>query len=566
MKKLATLLSLFLFLCSYTSAQKIEIDGDMLDWAGIAPLDTGLAAEATGEIPDYPDFDLKHLYITHDTSNVYVKIDLVESANFSNFFNYDNPPVFEFYMDTEIGDTTGFDWGWWNIAMNYYIDLAPTLNPDSAEKYGYLYIYTGNRIPTYAEGEFQFLTTIPMAINSDGNSIEFSIPRKYVNFGSEFRPWVYSVANYQWDTGADQLPDAFAEYMLKYDFWYGGSVYQHIGPQITSEIQIDGDMLDWVGIQAADQGKIAEELGDMPTGKEFDLQDFYITSDSNNIYERIDIDPSATFSGMYSNYSNPPAFQLMFDVNWGDTTGLGYGGFWRLAVDYMVDLSEVLSPDYASNKAPIYKYVADYDGAFEDWAPIVDSTDTLYATFAKNDDDNIVEVAIPRKFINVDTDVRPWVYVVGDENWDNEEYFPNTVVEEWGGEEGEYYALNYNFINGPSVHRLGDKSLITGIKTITNNINAIKGFGLVRNYPNPFNPSTKISFTLAKSNKITIEVFDILGRKVSTLFNKKEMAAGYKEVQWNGKDNSNNILPSGVYIYRISSPDYVESKKMMLLK
>ena len=567
MRKLATLLSVFLFLCSYSFTQQIEIDGDMLDWVGIAPLDSGIAAEATGEIPSYPDFDLKHLYITHDTANVYVKIDLVESANFSNFFNYDNPPVFEFYMDTEIGDTTGFDWGWWNIAMNYYVNLAPTLSPDSTDKHGELYLYHGNRNPTYAEGEFEFLTNIPMAINSEGNSVEFSIPRSYVNFGSEFRPWVYSVADFQWDTGSDQLPDASAEYMLKYDFWYGGSAYQHIGQQITSDIQIDGDMLDWVSIQPADQGKIAEELGDMPTGKEFDLKDFYITSDSNNIYERIDIDPSATFSGMYTNYSNAPAFQLMFDVNWGDTTGLGYGGFWRLAVDYMVDLSEALSPDYASNKVPIYKYIADYDGAFEEWAPVVNGTDTLYATFAKNDADNIVEVSIPRKDINVDTDVRPWIYVVGDENWDNEEYFPNTVVDGWGGADGEYYALNYNFINGPSVHRLGDKSIVTGVeRNPTKGNGGIKGFGLVRNYPNPFNPSTKITFTLGKQSKITLDVYNILGKKVSTIINNQESAAGYREVTWDGKDANGNILPSGVYIYKLSNGESVVTQKMMLLK
>ena len=566
MRKLATLLSAFLILCSYSFSQQIEIDGDMLDWVGIAPLDTGIATEATGEIPTYPDFDLKHLYITHDTANVYVKIDLVESANFSNFFNYDNPPVFEFYMDTEIGDTTGFDWGWWNIAMNYYVNLAPTLSPDSTDKHGELYLYNGNRNPTYAEGEFEFLANVPMAINSEGNSVEFSIPRELVNFGSEFRPWVYSVANFEWDAGADQLPDASAEYMLKYDFWYGASAYQHVGTQINSDMQIDGDMLDWVGIQPADQGKIAEELGDMPTGKEFDLQDFYITSDSNNLYIRIDIDPSATFSGMYTNYSNPPAFQLMFDVNWGDTTGLGYGGFWRLALDYMVDLSEALSPDYGSDQAPIYKYVADYDGAYEEFVPVVDGTDTLYATFAKNGDDNEVEIAIPRKDINVDTDVRPWLYVVGDEIWDNEEYFPNTIVEGWGGEDNEYYALNYNFISGPSVHRLGDSKMLTGVEKYNDNPNALNGFGLVRNYPNPFNPSTNISFTLNKQSKITIEVFNILGKKISTLISNKEMPAGHREVRWNGKDDAGNVVPSGVYIYKLSSDESFVTQKMMLLK
>ena len=62
-----------------------------------------------------------------------------------------------------------------------------------------------------------------------------------------------------------------------------------------------------------------------------------------------------------------PAFQLFFEVNWGDTTGLGYGGFWRLPVDYMVDLSAALHPDSTGNEVPVYNYIADWAGAFEEF-------------------------------------------------------------------------------------------------------------------------------------------------------------------------------------------------------
>lgn len=560
MYKLATLIS-FLFLWGTVSFAQIEIDGDMLDWVGIEPLDQGGAEETVGEIPEYPDFDLKHLYITHDTTNVYVRIDLNETASFNNFFNYDNPPVFEFYMDTEIADTNGFDWGWWNIAMNYYVDLAPTLNPDSTEKFGVLYKYNGHRNPTWVEGEFESLTQVPMAINDNENSLEFAIPREYVNFGSEFRPFVYSVGNFQWETGADNLPNPAGEYMLKYDFWYGGSVYKHIGDQIMAEISIDGDLLDWATVPQADVDEIAEELGDMPTGPEFDIQDFYVTSDSNYLYVRVDIDPSGTFAGMYNNYDNGPAFQLFLDSDWGDTTGLGYGGFWRLPADYMVDLSAALHPDSTQNQVPVYEYIADWAGAFEEFAPL----DSVYAMFATNDEDNVVEIAIPRAGINVDTDVRPWLYVVGNENWDNEEYFPNTIFEGWD-ESGAYYALNYNFINGPSVHRIGDNSMVTSVDGDEYNLALVEGFGLVKNYPNPFNPSTIISFTLPQKEIIKLSIYDILGREVARLLNNEALSAGQQEIIWNGRDNSGNILSTGVYIYKISSSDFSVSKKMMLLK
>ena len=565
MRKIVTVL--FLLLMFGTSFAQITIDGDMLDWAGIDPLDTGLPAESYYQVvnPTYSDFNLKHIYITHDTDNVYIKIDLDDAANFNNFYNFSDPPVFEMYFDTEIGDTTGLDWGWWNNAYNYYVNLAPALHPDSLNKYAELNYYRGNRIPTYLpeDSEFVFLGRVPMAINSDNNQLEFSVPRDLINFGSEFRPWMYSVGNSDWAEGASQLPLEGGASMLKYDFWYGGSVYQHQGDQIVSDITIDGDLLDWVGagIQPADVDECAEELGDMPTGPEFDVQDMYLTSDSNYIYIRIDIDPSATFAGMYNNYTNSPVFQLFFDVDWGDTTGLGYGGFWRLPVDYLVDLSAALNPDSTGNTVPVYRYIADWQGAYEEFAEVPD----VFATFAKNAEDNVVEIAVPRAGINAGTDVRPWLYVVGDEVWDNEEYVPNTIVDGWGGDVGEYYAINYNFINGPSVHRLGDNSEVTAVNDnyVTS---TVKGFGLVSNFPNPFNPSTTIEFTLPQQSIVNVEIYNILGSKVATLVDNQELSAGLKRLNWNGKDNNGVSVVSGTYIYRITSGDVTISKKMMLLK
>ncbi len=560
MKKLITIIVLSMIAFSISNAQ-IEIDGNMLDWANIAPLDQAPIEETVGDLAAYPDFDLKHLYITHDTSNVYVRIDMNDAANFSNFYNYTNPPVFEFYMDTEIGDTTGFDWGWWNNAYNYYVNLVADTSKQM--QFAILYKYLGGRIPTYAEGEFMPLDTLALGINDENNAVEFAIPRDKVNFGTEFRPWVYSVADFQWADGADQLPTEGGDYMLKYDFWYGGSVVQVHGQEIMSGIQIDVDILDWANIPAADVDEIAEELGDQPTGPEFDLKDIYVTSDSTNFYMRIDIDPSATFSGIYTNYPNESAFQIMFDVNWGDTTGLGYGGFWRLPVDYMIDLSAALNPDSISNQVPVWRYVADWAGAFEEFAEVPGA----FATFAKNDEDNVVEISVARSFINAGTDIRPWVYVVGNEVWDNEEYFPNPIWEGAPGtEDGVYYCLNYNFISGPSVHKMADKSVVTSIKDTRNGLGQVEGFGLVSNYPNPFNPSTNIHFTVTSPKVVSLAVYDILGRKVATLLNKKELQPGEQNIHWNGTDDNGNQLTSGVYLYKITSGEQTITQKMMLLK
>ena len=85
-------------------------------------------------------------------------------------------------------------------------------------------------------------------------------------------------------------------------------------------------------------------------------------------------------------------------------------------------------------------------------------------------------------------------------------------------------------------------------------------YSISQNTPNPFNPTTKIEFALPKTSRTTVTVYDLLGREIRTLVNEK-LHAGYHELHINASD-----LPSGVYVYRIQSGDFVQSKKMLLLK
>ena len=85
-------------------------------------------------------------------------------------------------------------------------------------------------------------------------------------------------------------------------------------------------------------------------------------------------------------------------------------------------------------------------------------------------------------------------------------------------------------------------------------------FELKQNYPNPFNPQTQIGYSTAKNGFVTIEVFDVLGQKVSTLVNEFEEAGKYSVIF----DASS--LTSGVYFYKIRTSEYVETKKMLLAK
>jgi uncharacterized protein (DUF362 family) len=86
------------------------------------------------------------------------------------------------------------------------------------------------------------------------------------------------------------------------------------------------------------------------------------------------------------------------------------------------------------------------------------------------------------------------------------------------------------------------------------------GFSLHHNYPNPFNPQTTISYTISEEVLVNISVYDMLGRKVETLVNKRQ-GAGYYRCTWNPKDAA-----SGISLYRLQAGDFVETRKMTLLK
>jgi hypothetical protein len=86
-----------------------------------------------------------------------------------------------------------------------------------------------------------------------------------------------------------------------------------------------------------------------------------------------------------------------------------------------------------------------------------------------------------------------------------------------------------------------------------------------RNYPNPFNPSTTIQFTVPVSGKVELAVFNMLGQKVRTLLN-SETAAGSYKAQFDGKDDSGLTLSSGVYFYQIKAGNLSVTNKMVLLE
>lgn len=101
------------------------------------------------------------------------------------------------------------------------------------------------------------------------------------------------------------------------------------------------------------------------------------------------------------------------------------------------------------------------------------------------------------------------------------------------------------------------KKDITGVEETPYNPT---NFNLEQNYPNPFNPTTNIQFSIPKQNFVTLKVYDVLGREVATLVN-EEKSTGFYNVSFDASS-----LSSGVYIYKIQAGNFINSKKMVLLK
>jgi len=115
--------------------------------------------------------------------------------------------------------------------------------------------------------------------------------------------------------------------------------------------------------------------------------------------------------------------------------------------------------------------------------------------------------------------------------------------------------------------RTAVNDLLYGATAIDDDIDDILPlkYSLHQNYPYPFNPVTRIEYNLPLKSKVKLEVFNILGQRVDILVDREE-SAGRKTVFWDGKNNTDKPVATGLYFYRLTADDFTETKKMLLLK
>jgi len=135
------------------------------------------------------------------------------------------------------------------------------------------------------------------------------------------------------------------------------------------------------------------------------------------------------------------------------------------------------------------------------------------------------------------------------------------------GQELEYVMGIFNYSFGTykiQVRDMADMGQTMGINDDMD-LNPF-AYRLIDNFPNPFNPETHIHFELGGEEMVKLIVYDALGRQVRTLVSNQSYSAGFHAVNWNGRDNNDQSVPSGVYIYRIKAGRFIDHKKMLLVK
>ena len=121
--------------------------------------------------------------------------------------------------------------------------------------------------------------------------------------------------------------------------------------------------------------------------------------------------------------------------------------------------------------------------------------------------------------------------------------------------------LGWQYVgNDGDIVALDGVKLLGGPTDVENNNSVITDYMLYQNYPNPFNPITNIEYAVPKWSKTTLKIYDVLGSEITTLIN-EEKPVGVYQINWNASS-----LSSGVYFYSLQAGDFVQTRKMILLK
>jgi len=170
----------------------------------------------------------------------------------------------------------------------------------------------------------------------------------------------------------------------------------------------------------------------------------------------------------------------------------------------------------------------------------------LYARASDIDGDGLEDIVLPYQALNDSTTVHNLTWNVGSSMYDT----VTTVIanpKRWG-------------------LRIIERDMGTGVRGKDVTIILPEHYKLGQNYPNPFNPTTTINYTLPIATKISLKVYDVLGKEVKTLINGELKESGESAITWNGTNNQGVQVVSGTYFYTLTFGNFSKTNKMMLLR
>ncbi|OQA65443.1 MAG: hypothetical protein BWY38_02528 [Ignavibacteria bacterium ADurb.Bin266] len=262
------------------------------------------------------------------------------------------------------------------------------------------------------------------------------------------------------------------------------------------------------------------------------------------------------------------------EENYSIADKLFYGGEIEASKTYYLT---IIQGNY-TNSETLYAYNKLYEigELLKEEEPYFTNLQNAYTSILEIETDTLLLKALTQKSILCD--VSKGEYITAINKFDNIiQQNPNSEAAVYAEIDILTTALNLDTTNTQLGKISGGKYLVKGTSDYLSRLNEIlqsrfgvnsgesekiipDEYSLEQNYPNPFNPTTTIRYDLPKDGVVQLEVFDIIGRKITTLVNTHQSAGRY-EVNFDaGK------LASGVYIYKLQSGQYISSKKMMLLK
>ena len=246
----------------------------------------------------------------------------------------------------------------------------------------------------------------------------------------------------------------------------------------------------------------------------------------------------------------------------------------KVTASYYKNRVDSLAHTYANNIQLVYVSGSDIDttGKSYIWRYIFDRLDSLKLYYFTGQNNQVKLDSIGNRMLGYGTIVKQWIdsdsaFSIADRSGGAiiRKRFPSCIITAtlcWDDLPTQLtrWWIFYKCIDSNKVISLNAANgIIVSVKSIDDK-RELDHFTLYQNYPNPFNPTTNISFTLLRALFVTLKIFDITGREITTIIN-KEMPAGNHNFQWNAMNES-----SGIYFYRVEAGSTIQTKKLIVLR